>query len=120
MAEFVWYHVQGYTTAGCFFYENFDNLDDAFDTLQGSFNDTKNAMLHAYDQLQSYVNNYFDNLDVQEEINTKLAPPDGSIPATENTAGKMIKPARIATKVSKPAIENAVLFRFTSRLKYEA
>lgn len=30
MAEFVWYHVQGYTTAGCFFYENFDNLDDAW------------------------------------------------------------------------------------------
>lgn len=52
--------------------ENFDNLDDAFDTLQGSYNDTKNAMLSAYDQLQSYVNNYFDNLDVQEEINNKL------------------------------------------------
>lgn len=52
--------------------ENFDNLDDAFDTLQGSYNDTKNAMLSAYEQLQSYVNNYFDNLDVQEEINNKL------------------------------------------------
>ena len=52
--------------------ENFDNLDDAFDTLQGSYNDTKNAMLSAYDQLQSYVNNYFDNLDVQDKINNKL------------------------------------------------
>lgn len=30
MAEFVWYHVQGYTTAGCFFYENFENLEDAW------------------------------------------------------------------------------------------
>lgn len=63
--------------------ENFDNLDDAFDTLQGSFNDTKNAMLSAYDQLQSYVNNYFDNLDVQEEINNKLdeMAEDGSLTA---------------------------------------
>ncbi len=52
--------------------ENFDNLDAAFDTLQESYNDTKNALLSAYDQLQSYVNNYFDNLDVQEEINNKL------------------------------------------------
>lgn len=30
------------------------------------------ALLEAYTQLQSYVNNYFDNLDVQEEINAKL------------------------------------------------
>lgn len=38
------------------------------DTLQG---DVTN--LHtAYVALQGYVNNYFDNLDVQEEINTKL------------------------------------------------
>lgn len=29
-------------------------------------------MYNAYDQLQTYVNNYFDNLDVQSEINKKL------------------------------------------------
>lgn len=31
-----------------------------------------NKLLQAYNQLQEYVNNYFDNLDVQEEINNKL------------------------------------------------
>lgn len=38
---------------------------------------------HAYTQLESYVNNYFDNLDVQEEINTKLdaMAQDGSLSA---------------------------------------
>ena len=30
------------------------------------------SLLTAYTQLQNYVNNYFDNLDVQEEINNKL------------------------------------------------
>ena len=30
MAKFVLYHVQGYTTAGCFFYANFENLEDAW------------------------------------------------------------------------------------------
>lgn len=29
-------------------------------------------LLEAYDELQGYVNDYFDNLDVQEEINSKL------------------------------------------------
>lgn len=31
-----------------------------------------NALKDAYEQLMAYVNNYFDNLDVQEEINNKL------------------------------------------------
>ena len=30
------------------------------------------ALKEAYDELEGYVNNYFDNLDVQEEINNKL------------------------------------------------
>lgn len=30
------------------------------------------GLLNAFNELQSYVNNYFDNLDVQEEINNKL------------------------------------------------
>lgn len=34
--------------------------------------DNIDALLEAYTQLQTYVNNYFDNLDVQEEINQKL------------------------------------------------
>ena len=32
----------------------------------------ENTLYQAYIQLQNYVNNYFDNLDVQEEINNKL------------------------------------------------
>ena len=41
------------------------------------------AVLEAYNQLQEYVNNYFDNLDVQEEINNKLDSmvEDGSLTA---------------------------------------
>lgn len=41
------------------------------------------ALLEAYNQLQTYVNDYFDNLDVQEEINNKLDAlvEDGTIPA---------------------------------------
>lgn len=38
------------------------------ETLEGDIT----AMYTAYDQLQSYVNTYFDSLDVQEEINNKL------------------------------------------------
>ena len=34
--------------------------------------DNVNALLTAYNELQSYVNNYFDNLDVQSEIDNKL------------------------------------------------
>lgn len=38
------------------------------ETLAGDVN----ALHVAYIQLQDYVNHYFDNLDVQEEINNKL------------------------------------------------
>ena len=34
--------------------------------------DNVDALLTAYNQLQQYVNDYFDNLDVQQEINNKL------------------------------------------------
>ena len=34
--------------------------------------DNSDSLLQAYNQLQDYVNNYFNNLDVQEEINNKL------------------------------------------------
>lgn len=40
---------------------DFTELQGSFDTLQGNFN-----------TLQTYVNDYFDNLDVQDEINVKL------------------------------------------------
>ena len=30
------------------------------------------AVLEAYNELQNYVNNYFDNLDIQDEVDNKL------------------------------------------------
>ena len=44
-------------------------------TVQDNVNIQNNnisALYNAYNQLQDYVNHYFDNLDVQEEINNKL------------------------------------------------
>lgn len=38
----------------------------------GTLHGDVEAIRNAYDQLQGYVNTYFDNLDVQEEINEKL------------------------------------------------
>jgi len=43
------------------FQGNLDNMDD-----------NVNSLYNAFVELQNYVNNYFDNLDVQEEINNKL------------------------------------------------
>lgn len=45
--------------------DNVQDLHDAYVNLQGYVNDT-------YNELTSFVNNYFDNLDVQTEINNKL------------------------------------------------
>lgn len=41
----------------------------------------------AYDELQGYVNHYFDNLDVQEEINNKL-----DVMAEDGTLSSLIEP----------------------------
>ena len=46
-------------------------LNDVISNVDGLKVDIDN-LLNAYNQLQDYVNNYFDNLDVQEEINNKL------------------------------------------------
>lgn len=45
------------------------------------------ALLNAYNQLQTYVNDYFDNLDVQDEINIKL---DGLV--EDGTMDKLLEP----------------------------
>ena len=56
----------------------YELLDKVIDYLNKTMedvtvlNDDTEAMYAAYNQLQSYVNNYFDNLDVQDEINAKL------------------------------------------------
>lgn len=46
-------------------------LDDMITNLEGLHQDVSD-LRDAFNQLQGYVNNYFDNLDVQEEINNKL------------------------------------------------
>lgn len=45
------------------------------------------SLLAAYNQLQKYVNDYFDNLDVQDEINVKL---DGLV--EDGTMSELIQP----------------------------
>lgn len=52
--------------------EDVTNLNNAFGSLENHVNATETALLQAYTDLQNYVNNYFANLDVQEEINNKL------------------------------------------------
>lgn len=52
-----------------------------------SVEDNVQALLGAFNQLQDYVNHYFDNLDVQEEINKKL---DGL--AEDGTLSELISP----------------------------
>lgn len=48
-----------------------DYLNKTMEDVNLSIDDV--SKLHtAYEELQAYVNNYFDNLDVQEEINNKL------------------------------------------------
>lgn len=57
------------------YYELLDKVVDYLNkTMEDvtTLNDDVTAMYGAYEQLQSYVNSYFDNLDVQNEINSKL------------------------------------------------
>lgn len=49
-----------------------DQLGQNVADLEAYINDRMDDFMAAYTQLQTYVNNYFDNLDVQQEINTKL------------------------------------------------
>lgn len=48
-----------------------DSLNDVIHDMN-TVEDNTQALLDAYNELQGYVNTYFDNLDVQEEINHKL------------------------------------------------
>ena len=52
--------------------QDVENLNDAFRSLENHVNASETALLQAYNDLQGYVNTYFNNLDVQEEINNKL------------------------------------------------
>ena len=48
------------------------DLNDSFNSLQAYTNATFNEFKRVYDELQGYVNSYFNTLDVQQEINNKL------------------------------------------------
>lgn len=50
----------------------YNDLDTAFNNLSADNAQFKKDMTEAFNTLKSYVDNYFDNLDVQEEINNKL------------------------------------------------
>ena len=52
--------------------QDVENLNNAFGSLENHVNASETALLQAYNDLQDYVNSYFNNLDVQEEINNKL------------------------------------------------
>ena len=52
--------------------EDVENLNSAFGSLENHVNASETALLQAYTDLQNYVNSYFNNLDVQQEINNKL------------------------------------------------
>lgn len=60
-------------------------LNDVIENVDGLHDDIV-ALTDAYNQLQEYVNNYFDNLDVQEEINNKL-----DVMAADGTLSNVIK-----------------------------
>lgn len=47
-------------------------INSADSQMVDYINDSMDSLLTAYNQLQGFVNDYFDNLDVQEEINNKL------------------------------------------------
>ena len=69
----------------------YELLNRVVTIMNTAINDVDNAeknidaLLNAYNELQGYVNHYFDNLDVQQEINNKL---DALV--TDGTIGGMI------------------------------
>ncbi len=52
--------------------ENQETLDTAYDDLQDYVNNNVERVIDAFNDLQVYVDEYFYNLDVQDEINNKL------------------------------------------------
>lgn len=52
--------------------ENVGELSDAYVNLQNYVNEHTQEIAEIVNQLTDYINNYFDNLDIQNEINTKL------------------------------------------------
>lgn len=63
--------------------------------------DDMTKLYSAYEQLQTWVNNYFDNLDVQGEINKKL-----DLFASDGTLLNLIRP--IAVQLSQPTVVSTI------------
>lgn len=53
-------------------YAKVRELTEAFNTLDSDVTETVNNYIEQFTELHDYVEDYFDNLDVQEEINNKL------------------------------------------------
>ena len=77
--------LQNYVNANDAAMTQFINASDSqmVDYINSTFDDFQTA----YNQLQTYVNDYFDNLDVQEEINNKL-----DEMAEDGSLGEVIEP----------------------------
>lgn len=72
-------------------YEIMANLVQLYNTMAKGYNDVQKLSTDtatAYNQLQAFVNGYFENLDVQQEINNKLDSmrTDGSLATVLNKA----------------------------------
>ena len=52
--------------------EDVDHMNTDIDTLYTNFQEFQEGTFQIYNELVAYVNSYFDNLDVQEQINNKL------------------------------------------------
>lgn len=52
--------------------EDVDHMNTDMDTLYTNFQSFQEGTFRIYNELVTYVNNYFDNLDVQDEIDHKL------------------------------------------------
>ena len=77
-----------------------EHMNTFIDDVDGLFKDVTN-LRNAYVQLQNYVNNYFDNLDVTQEIYNKL---DEMV--MDGTLTDLIRP--IVSAVSQPRIVDSV------------
>ena len=81
-----------------------DQLGQNVADLEEYINDRMTDFMGAYTQLQSYVNNYFDNLDVQQEINNKL-----DAMASDGTLNNLFDPVLETWMQQKTAqIDNAI------------
>lgn len=81
-----------------------DQLGQNVQDLETYINERMTDFMTAYTQLQDYVNNYFDNLDVQQEINNKL-----DEMASDGTFNDLFDPVITAWMTAKTAQIDAAI-----------